>query len=75
MSDDVSNLVHTSSEIYNQTELTEIDQDTIPTPIPIDQRIRRGVLIELLPIQIEIMAQIDFKKVQVNISFTYLLNY
>jgi putative phage-type endonuclease len=46
--DDISDLVHTHSEIYDQCEETEITIE--PSEISIDKRIRKGIIIELLPI-------------------------
>jgi len=44
----VDDLVHTDSEIFNQDINTEIENE--PEPKYIDKRIRKGAIIELLPI-------------------------
>jgi putative phage-type endonuclease len=55
LSDDVSNDIHTDSQVLNQNILTEIEVE--PQKIKIDQRIRRGVLIELVPIDTSIVPK------------------
>ena len=57
MNDDVSDLVHTENQIYKQDISTIIDDE--PSKIKIDDRIRRGAIIELLPDDRSIVPEND----------------
>lgn len=57
MNDDVSDLVHTENQIYKQDISTTIEDE--PVKIQIDERIRRGAIIELLPNDRSIVPETD----------------
>jgi putative phage-type endonuclease len=57
MNDNVSDLVHTENQIYKQDISTIIEDE--PTKIKIDDRIRRGAIIELLPNDRSIVPETD----------------
>lgn len=57
MDDDVSDLVHTENQIYKQNISTIIEDE--PIKIQIDERIRRGAIIELLPNDRSIVPETD----------------
>jgi putative phage-type endonuclease len=48
IADEILDNVHTHSELFNQDDKTEITDEK--DPVQIDERIRRGAIIELLPI-------------------------
>ncbi len=53
--DPVDNLIHSDSQIRNQNEMTEILEE--PEKVYIDRRIRKGAIIELLPIKRSIVPR------------------
>lgn len=57
MNDDISNLIHTENQIYKQDISTTIEDE--PSKIKIDDRIRRGAIIELLPDDRSIVPEND----------------
>ena len=57
MNDNVSDLVHTENQIYKQDISTTIEDE--PVKIQIDERIRRGAIIELLPNDRSIVPETD----------------
>ena len=58
IADEINDNIHTHSEIYEQDSETEINEEK--QPVPIDERIRRGAIIELLPIDRSSIPPTDY---------------